>query len=49
MHDNFDIQPIDLDSLAEISAMTDLMIAAADAQADRLTTQAIDSILLGQH
>jgi len=25
------------------------MIAAGDAQADRLTTQAIDSILLGQH
>ena len=47
MQDNFDIQPIDLESLAEIDTMADLMIAAtANTNADRLTVDTIDRILL---
>jgi hypothetical protein len=45
MHDNFDIHPVDLDTLAEIVAMTDLMIAAADTRVDQLTAETIDRIL----
>jgi hypothetical protein len=44
VHDNFDIQPIDPESMAEIDTMADLMIAAANA--DRLTVATIDRVLL---
>jgi hypothetical protein len=47
MHDNFDVQPIDLESMAEIDTMADLMIAAtATGNTDRLTVDTIDRILL---
>ena len=45
MRDNFDVQSFDLESLAEIGAMTDLMIAASDSHADRLSPEMIDRIL----
>lgn len=46
MHDNLDVQPLDLEILAEIGAMGDLILAAADPSIDRLTAEAIDRILL---
>jgi hypothetical protein len=45
MHDNFDIAPIDPESMAEIDTMADLMIAATG-NADRLAVDTIDRILL---
>ena len=45
MHDSLDHHPFDLESLAEIGAMTDLMIAAADSRVDHLSTATIDSVL----
>lgn len=46
MHDNLDVQPLDLEILAEIGAMADLIIAAADPSINRLAPEAIDHILL---
>jgi len=46
MHDNLDVQPLDLEILAEIGAMGDLILAAADPSIGRLTAEAIDRILL---
>lgn len=45
MHDKSNIQPFDLESLAEIAALTDLMIAAADSRVEHLTPEVIDRIL----